>query len=63
MADPSVAGTAPPVSARVLEDALAWNCPCPDDAPCVHAVSAAPTWVRAKGDFDEFVGNKAAYRR
>jgi hypothetical protein len=34
-----VAGTS--VSVRVLEDALAWKCPCPGDAPCVHVVAAA----------------------
>ena len=44
----TVAGT--PVSVRVLEDALAWKCPCPDDAPCVHAVAAALAWVRTGTD-------------
>src|SRR6266702_311617 len=39
-----------PVSVRVLEDALAWKCPCPDDAPCVHAVAAALAWVRTGTD-------------
>ncbi len=38
------------VSVRVLEDALAWKCPCPDDAPCVHAVAAALAWVRTGTD-------------
>jgi hypothetical protein len=46
----TVAGT--PVSVRVLEDALAWKCPCPDDAPCVHAVAAALAWVRTGADDD-----------
>ena len=44
----TVAGT--PVSVRVLEDALAWTCPCPDDAPCGHAVAAAVAWVRTGAD-------------
>lgn len=44
----TVAGT--PVSVRVLEDALAWKCPCPDDAPCMHAVAAALAWVRTGPD-------------
>lgn len=44
----TVAGT--PVSVRVLEDALAWRCPCPDDAPCVHAAAAALAWVRTGTD-------------
>ena len=44
----TVGGT--PVSVRVLEDALAWTCPCPDDAPCVHAVAAAVAWVRTGAD-------------
>lgn len=44
----TVSGT--PVSVRVLEDALAFQCPCPDDAPCVHAVAAALAWVRAGAD-------------
>src|SRR5205823_3358527 len=39
-----------PVSVRMLEDALAWKCPCPDDAPCVHAVAAALAWVRTGTD-------------
>jgi len=39
-----------PVSVRVLDDALAWKCPCPDDAPCVHAVAAALAWVRTGTD-------------
>jgi uncharacterized Zn finger protein len=39
-----------PVSVRVLEDALAWKCPCPDDAPCAHAVAAALAWVRTGTD-------------
>lgn len=38
------------VSVRVLEDALAWKCPCSDDAPCVHAVAAALAWVRTGSD-------------
>jgi SWIM zinc finger len=44
----TVAGT--PVSVRVLEDALAWRCLCPDDAPCVHAAAAALAWVRTGTD-------------
>jgi uncharacterized protein YukE len=44
----TVAGT--PVSVRVLADALAWKCPCPDDAPCVHAAAAALAWVRTGAD-------------
>jgi uncharacterized Zn finger protein len=39
-----------PVSVPVLDDALAWKCPCPDDAPCVHAVAAALAWVRTGTD-------------
>jgi hypothetical protein len=41
-----------PVSVRVLDDVLAWKCPCPDDAPCVHAVAAALAWVLAGADED-----------
>jgi hypothetical protein len=44
----TVAGT--PVSVRVLEDALAGKCPCPDETPCVHAVAAALAWVRTGTD-------------
>ncbi len=44
----TVAGT--PVSVRMLEDALAWKCPCSDGAPCVHAVAAALAWVRTGAD-------------
>jgi hypothetical protein len=44
----TVAGT--PVSVRVLEDALAWKCPCSSDAPCAHVVAAAVAWVRAGTD-------------
>lgn len=44
----TVAGT--PVSVQVLEDALAWKCPCSDDAPCAHAVAAALAWVRTGAD-------------
>lgn len=44
----TAAGT--PVSVRVLEDALAWKCPCPSDAPCAHVVAAAVAWVRAGTD-------------
>jgi uncharacterized Zn finger protein len=44
----TVAGT--PVSVRVLEDALAWKCPCSSDAPCAHGVAAAVAWVRAGTD-------------
>jgi hypothetical protein len=39
-----------PVGVRVLDDTLAWKCPCPDDAPCVHAVAAALAWVRTGTD-------------
>jgi uncharacterized Zn finger protein len=39
-----------PVSVRVLADALAWKCPCPDGAPCLHAVAAALAWVRTGAD-------------
>jgi hypothetical protein len=39
-----------PVSVRVQDDVLAWKCPCPDDAPCVHAVAAALAWVRTGAD-------------
>ncbi|MGH3281111.1 MAG: hypothetical protein ACRDNW_18520 [Trebonia sp.] len=44
----TVAGT--PVSVQVLEDAQAWQCPCSDDAPCMHAVAAALAWVRTGAD-------------
>ena len=44
----TVAGT--PVSVQVLEDALAWKCPCSDGALCAHAVAAALAWVRTGAD-------------
>jgi len=44
----TIAGT--PVSVRVLEDALAWKCPCSSDAPCVHVVAAVVAWVRTGTD-------------
>lgn len=39
-----------PVSVRVLEDALAWECPCSSDALCVHVVAAVVAWVRTGTD-------------